>query len=65
MVRTLLSLMTGPNVDGGDVDGDGGEEESHAIVLPHKLLNQRDEMGFTPLWLAARTGNVKMAQILV
>jgi ankyrin repeat protein len=30
-----------------------------------QLLNQKDDNGCTPLWLAARTGNVKMVELLI
>ena len=37
-------------------------KESPAIAL---LLNEKDESGCTPLWLAARTGNLKMVELLI
>lgn len=37
-------------------------KESPSIAL---LLNEKDESGCTPLWLAARTGNLKMVELLM
>jgi len=60
VVKMILSLM--PNTSDGGGEEEKGAEESY---VPHTLLNQRDGQGCTPVWLASRTGNAKMVQILV
>jgi len=52
VVQKLLSLITTEI-----------EEEIKDII--REMINEKDQHGCTPLWLASRTGNAKMVQVLL
>lgn len=63
VVRKIISIIS---TDGDSKEKDDhSHEEGYATVLGKDILDQADGGGCTPLWLAARTGNAKMVQILV
>jgi len=64
VVRMILSLMPMTH-DKPNTNNDSVDQDTSRIVLGHEMIDHADKLGCTPLWLAARTGNAKMAQILV
>jgi len=60
----ILSLMPTTH-DKPNTNNDSVDQDTNRIVLGHEMIDHADKLGCTPLWLAARTGNAKMAQILV
>jgi len=66
VVRMILSLMPTTTRDNKpSTNIDSVDQDTNRIVVGHEMIDHADKLGCTPLWLAARTGNAKMAQILV
>jgi len=64
VVVKILSLIS-PNNSGNEETKEEVSGGNGHVGIGREMLDRPDGGGCTPLWLAARTGNVKMVQILV